>query len=542
MFQLQNVRRNDDSETTDVKVITKNDSMVRNPKYTNPMSGVELLELRETLNRFRLTGPMSNAVLLKALKPTSHFDGNWLGNLFDDDPKFQQAHEEQNRLLKQLQEATSPSELPPHIILGLNIVDPRTNRPAKREKAVSGGKTFNDGDYLEVPVAAAVSGIWSKKLRDGVTTNMMPSGELCKLRNAKQLVPGVASSFEQTLQPVPLLLIQRPGSGQRSGFASGWDVVIPAGYGLSVWLSLIRCGAKSGGWREAESVASEMNVELFAPDTVSGWKESDRQVKLKRDEYFRKPPNKRTNFVKMGIASPFSCPYSQLVAEWNGTGQFHVLRDRAMLHAIEKNSNLMDLKVPADALIPINVRIESRGVPGDFGIVCLPSKRDIKNFLVQRHQRDHRPVHVEPAAKDDAEMERKLLRADHKKLLTRLRNRRVRTKRKLQATANSFVKIQKSSAEKTIQEHYERMCELWLPKKPATVRHQCSRQVFGYLSSSRFNLSEGKVSGVGHVTKDGLASLLEVFKKFKGLKPFVLTRATNSRSYQPAAISVRIYD
>lgn len=548
LFQLKNINRTD-SDEVDVKIATRNDLLKRNPRYVNEASKIEIVELKDTLNRFRLTGPFTNAVLLKALKPTTTYEKSWLGRLCTDDLKQLQAHAEQEKIWKKLENVASPSEIPPHIILGLNIVDPRSNRPAKREKSTTQFKAYNYGDYIDVPSVAAHSAIWEKTLRDEVTRNMMTTGELCELRNKNQLVPGVASSFEKDLQPVPILLIQRPGSQsptlKRLGFGSGWDVIVPAGYGMSVWLSLIRCGAKSGGWRETETVTDEMGQELFSPDTVSGVKENSRQLKLNRDEYFRRPPNKRTNFKKMGIASPFGCPFSQLVKEWNGCENVHVLRNRSTLEAIDNalrgKANFKSLQIPSDALIPINLTMESRGTPGDFGIICLPSKRDIKTSIAQKYQKDRGPITAEPLIKDDNEKERKATRHDHKKLLKRLRNRRVRAKRKLQATANHYVKIQKSSAEKVIEEQYEKMCEMWLPKNPPTIRHQCSRQVFGYLSKSRFAFSEGKICGVGYVTCDGLAKLLEVFQKFKGLRPFVLSRATNSHCYHSAAVNVRMH-
>lgn len=545
LFRLQNCNRNGNSN--DPKDVTRNDSLLRNPRYVNNETNVDLVELKDTLNRFRLTGPFSNAVLLKALKIATHFESNWLGELFED-VKYQKVHVQQESIFNQLKNSCSPAELPPHAIVGLNIVDPRTNRPAKREKAVNEVTSFKNGDYIEVKPSTAISGIWDKELRDAVTKNMMTTGELCKLRSDNQLVPGIASSFEKDLQPVPILLIQRPGSQtpeqKRLGFGSGWDLIVPAGYGMSVWLSMIRCGAKSGGWRETETITSEMGLDLFLPDTVSSAKESQRQLRLKRDEYFRKPPNKRTNFRKMGITSPFSCPFSQLVEEWKGSGEFFVLRSREKLEKLNNvlrgKIQLKDLNIESNALIPLEITLETRGTPNDFGLICIPIKRDIRNSLAQKQQRDRGTIHIEPLLKDDAEKERKMMRGDHKKLLKRLRNRRVRAKRKLQATANFHVKIQKSSAEKVIEDQFEKMCELWLPKKPSTVRNQCSRTVFGYLSQSRFTFSEGKVCGLGYVTRDGLAELLNVFQKHKGLKPFLLTRATNSQCYHKAAFNVRM--
>lgn len=549
LFHLKNLIRGDD-KLEDVKATTRNDSMMRNPKYSNLKSGVEISELKDTLNRYRLTGPLSNAVLVKALKPSSYYDDNWLGKLFLDDSNHQKVHESQRKFWNELKEVSSPSQLPPRTILGLNIVDPRTNRPLVRQKAVDEHRTLNNKSsfYPDPPTKVAHSFIWDKDLRDKITKSMLTTGELCKLKNKNQLVPGTPSLFENKLQPLPILLLQRPGCQspeyKRLGFGSGWDVIVPAGYGLSVWLSLIRCGAKSGGWRDTETLASEMGVELFAPDTVSGIKENSRQLKFRREDYFRKPPNKRTNFTKMGITSPFSCYFSQLVKEWCDSEEFHVLRNKTTLQDIKQvlkgKLAFNDVKFPNNAIIPIFLTMDTRGTPGDFGIICLPSKRDIKNSLAKKYRNDLGPIHIEPLIKDDLEKERKLVRTNHKKLLKRLRNRRVRAKRRLQEKSKFHVKIQKSTAEKFIEEQYEQMCEMWLPKKPTTIRNQCSRQVIGYLTNSRFTFSEGKISGIGYITKNGLNSLLNVFHKFKGLNPFFLTRATNSKCFYLARFDVRI--
>jgi ribonuclease P/MRP protein subunit POP1 len=75
------------------------------------------------------------------------------------------------------------------------------------------------------------------------------------------------------------------------------------------------------------------------------------------------------------------------------------------------------------------------------------------------------------------------------------------------------------------------MCDLWLPSKTASIRHQCSREVIGYISTSYFRYTDGKVCATGYLTCQGLRALMDVFRKFKNLKPFALTRATNSKNY-----------
>lgn len=543
LFELQNV--NASSPQSDVNLITKNDTSVRNPKYHNLSQDVTLIELRNTLNRFRMTGPFSNAVLSKAFQPTEHYHTSWIGDLFKENIKYKDSHEIQLELWKQLKSTRTPSEIPPNSIINLNIIDPRTNRPAKRIIMKNEDTTPSiDDDYLEISSTTSFSPIWLKEYRDKITKDMMSTGDLCKLRNKQQLVPGIASSFEKDLQPIPILILQRPGLlRDRISFGSGFDLIIPAGYGMSTWLSLVRCGAKSGGWREIETISSEMSEEVFLPDTLACQKEDLRILKLRRDEYFNKPPNKRVNYRKMGITSPFICPWKQLVKEWNGIEDFHVIRNRENLENI---NNILLGKTPLEKLdclnnflIPISLEMDSKGVPSKNGIICIPSKRDIKSFLMKKSIRDRGPVHFEPITKDVDENTRKNMQIDHKKLLRRLRNRRVRRKRKLQENSSFPIKIQKSSTEKIVEEHYERICDLWLPKKPVTIRYQCSRQVIGYVTVSRFVFSSGKVCSLGYLTKQGFVELIRMFQKFKGLSPFVLTRANESKCYNVTSLKIK---
>lgn len=541
LFEMRNEKF---EKQIDIKFMTRSDASIRNPKYVNETTRVSLMELRSTLNRFRLTGPFSNAVLLKALKPTESHAMSWLSELFETNLKFRDSHTKQLDLWNQFKSTKSPSEIPPNSIMNVNVIDPRTNRPPRRVISKNDDSARHDeNEILDIHSTVSHSPIWSKDLRDRITKEMLSTGELCKLRNKQQLVPGIASSFESDLQPIPILVVQRPGlTINRLGFGSGFDLIVPSGYGLSVWLSLIRCGAKSGGWRETETISSEMSKEVFLPDTIAGRKEESRKSKIKREEYFRKPTNKRTNYKKMSIVSPFSCPWKQLISEWGGKDNFNVVRNRPKLDEFQKVLNLKaclnDVDVPESALIPVNMIMNGRGVTTENGIICLPSKRDIKTFLLKKSQRDKGPVHFEPDCKDDDENTRKMMRLNHKKLLKRLRNRRVRMKKKLQAISEYRVKIPKSSTEKLINEQYEKICELWLPKQPVTVRQQCSRQVIGYVTSSRFNFTEGKVCSLGYLAGNGFEELIKTFNKFKSVQPFVLTRASNSKCYSVTNMSI----
>lgn len=517
--------------------LENNSTLSRNKKYEN--GDITLIELKDTLNRFRLSGSRSNFVLSKAFKVVDELQENWLEKLFNESQVYKEAHKKQKEIWKNLKNS---SEFPIHCVLGLNIEDPRVNRSLTYDRNPQ--NNFHQNDLVET---SPISGIWNKELRDNLIKSMMTNSELCKLRNQKQLVPTIASNLEKHLQPIPVLLIHQPGN-ERTSLGGGWDVIVPAGYGLSVWLNLIKFGAKSSGWKEYEMSMSEMGKSIFHPDSIIGRKEAIRNASISKEIYFLKPPNRRTNFRKISIASPFYCPFDQLIKEWNGNGDFYLVRNLTKLKEIDnvlKNSpkifsNFEKLNLESNSLLPVKIHMISRGSPENNSIICLPNKKDIKFWMNTRNKHSKSPIISEKIINDPYENERKISKFNHKKELKRLRNRRVREKRKAQNYAEKFVKIAKANNEKLIREQFEKMCELWVPSKPTTIRYQCSREVFGYVTDSRFTLNVGKVSGIGFIASDGLIKLSQIFQKVKNIKPFVLIRSPHNTSYHVASISINI--
>jgi ribonuclease P/MRP protein subunit POP1 len=517
-----------------LRFITRNSSFVRCPTYTNPKNSVTITEFKDTLNRFRLTGPLANVTIKKAFKICENSQETWLESWMETGEN-QVAYKNQKEFFEGL--TGYPSEYPPHMVLALNILDPRVNRPKNRTKAEF---TENTSSCLEIPENSNKSAIWDRKARDQLLENLMPTQKLCELRYENSLVPGEPCSLENALQPVPVLLVQRPGN---TTVGCGWDVITPAGYGMSVWLSLIYCGAKSGGWREIELMENEAGRDLFLPDTIAFEKENKRLEDLNRKKYFQKPPNKRQNYQKLGIASPFSIPFQQLNQEWSQDDKkFYVLRNRLLLSnlqsALQGKFDLQNIKVPSNSLIPISIQ-SIRGNPGNNALICLPTKRDLKNFHIKKYHREKTPILTEPLKKDENETQRKSLRVNHKNLLKRLRNRRVRLKRKLQKTSKYNVKVPKSENEKIVEEQYKKMCELWVPNNPKTIRNQCSRETIGYLTNSRFTFSKSSVCGIGYITANAFLQLINFFNKYKSKEVFLLVRAINSQHYLTAHLNIR---
>lgn len=127
------------------------------------------------------------------------------------------------------------------------------------------------------------------------------------------------------------------------GYCSGWDLIVPLGWGQPTWLALIMRGARAGGLREAESNIFEAGRPAFLkPDTQSGITEDNRVSQLYKDRYFSLPPNKRVNYNKLSIVSPFKFKWNVLLKDWNclhnDAERFYVLRNKKLLQTIQVSS------------------------------------------------------------------------------------------------------------------------------------------------------------------------------------------------------------
>lgn len=381
--------------------------------------------------------------------------------------------------------------------------------------------------------------IWNSSLRSTITKEFISNHVLNEKRSQTLLVPGEQCMFEKNLQPIPVLLIQRPGSQdnqlKRLGYSSGWDVLVPSGYGLSLWLSLIMWGCRPGGIRETLMVNKEFGSATFLPDTISGKQELSETTESLKQKYFLLPPNKRCNYSKFSISSPFNPALDQLVKEWSRADNFYILREIQLLRQLATKTDLPAeiIQNHKNSLIQVSLQMKTRGNPKDLAIICIPTKEDLKKHFKAIHSND--PVYTEPLRADPFEEERKTLKSNHNKLLKRLRNQRVREKRMKQRTSCERVKISPSKTSPIIKEQFDKMCDLWVPRSPPSIRNQCSREVFGYVTQSSFCLSEGRVTAVGYVTPQGLGKLMS---NKRNPEMLVLVRGNHTRHYRFAKFKV----
>lgn len=99
-------------------------------------------------------------------------------------------------------------------------------------------------------------------------------------------------------------------------------------------------GARSGGLRETNSINFEAGqLETFLPDTNAGVEDETNLTRKYTESFFKKPPNKRTNYNKFRIVSPFECNWKLLIREWvdKPIEKYSVLRNGLVLKSIQVN-------------------------------------------------------------------------------------------------------------------------------------------------------------------------------------------------------------
>ncbi|KAK3913842.1 Ribonucleases P/MRP protein subunit POP1 [Frankliniella fusca] len=627
--KIENV---EEKSVEEQKLATKNVPFERTPKFASNCNRIQMALLKDTLNRFRLTGPLSQGVLKEALQLVSQTNDNPYNfsdtglasiarveenpissevTLLDTDPHGREVH---HGFWLSNQGLPSPGEFPPKLILSLTVKDPRLQIPDKRTKAAPTAYETRCAESPYLPPTPYVSPIWSPKIRDTVTKSKLSTSELNALRS-KLLVPGLLRTAENkdretdsrcrleasVASKIPIMLVQRPGSQdpstKRLGFGCGWDVIFPAGWAMPFWMAFIFRCARPSGLREASAHELEKGLcGMFPPDSKAGVEEMLYIENDLRNKYFRLPPSKRPNFIKLGISCPFKCEWSSLIRDWlsseeesvssNNTEemapvseQYFVLRDKNILLEVNKliseiwsslqkkicadnnqeNCSTLMTKFPKFtnqnySLLSVRLEAVHKGVTDDMSIICIPSSEDIIKILTNSSKNDF----VEPPNPDKNQDLRQKLRHDHKKLLLRLRRQRVRSKRKLeqqnedsnQSTTNKQKSLRVNyPTHDLVAAHKSKMEQLWLPNTNAigSVKNACSRETAGFVTKGNFSFTEAKGCGVGYIPYLALQKLLQrwidscpqkIVSTVNSESFVVLVRSPNSYQYRLAKLFV----
>ncbi|XP_052362546.1 LOW QUALITY PROTEIN: ribonucleases P/MRP protein subunit POP1-like [Oncorhynchus keta] len=408
-------------------------------------TGIVISDLTMEMVRYRLIGPLSHSVLTETLAPATHCDAPgksrpspfWWPDHCRDDCNMS-LHQQQAGVFNMLKGVYSTAEVPAGSVLGLTVDDPRLTLPNKRSKAVSDirkAQGVNEERRRElmlkgIPEPLSQSSLWDRSVRDNVTHNKMTDQEVNRLRN-DVLVPG--SRLPTPLQGrVPVLLVQQSGKSQGTEMGSwgaGWDLLLPKAWGMAFWVPLVYRGVRIGGLRMSLKHAQNKGEPHFPhdyPDCPAGARFQEEQEAELLAKFRRRPPAKRTNYIKHGCLAPFRCPWQQLVEEWElivkeeagGGGEeavasmeqevtppqsnFTVLRNRKSLRQLsawcrptsskcqrsrnpgstpQLNRNVAASLLSAhggSSLVWIRLSLVAKGQPEQHALVCVPTTEDLQ--------------------------------------------------------------------------------------------------------------------------------------------------------------------
>ena len=289
-------------------------------------SDVTVTSLENQLIRFRLLGLKSWEIARNALAA----DGD-------------------DELLKKIWRS---AVIPAKLAIGLNVFDPRI---VSAEKKLNAETTAEENILLQDFKQIPVSNIWSSESRAKASEEKIPNHEA----DAAKSRPGAK------IQSIPIMIIQQ--HSPRLDLASGIDVVVPSGWGMSFWMAFLLGGATPAALSAMEQLNVESETLTFPrdyPDTKAGkeWAVRKRDEEVKK--YFLLPPAKRSNFAALGIKTPFHANWDEISGEMN-KGPFPCV-------ARKRDLNSLSLE---GVFLPVWFEMLS-GVASWLDLIALPSEED----------------------------------------------------------------------------------------------------------------------------------------------------------------------
>ncbi|RXW24492.1 hypothetical protein EST38_g1333 [Candolleomyces aberdarensis] len=252
---------------------------------------LEICDLKDQINVFEIMGPQASQVIRGALSAVPG----------DSRPEFRQ-------FWSSLAEVQTSGSVPRNMVIGFKVLDPRLRFPPKLAKPKPTNQRRND---VFPSVALAKSDIWDESVRLGIAKPKYTKKELDD-RRAKNLIPGTPLNPQRQDDRVPVILIQRSLEAARKNGGHpihGWTLIIPSGWGMAFWNSLVFTGTRVAGQRERQTQAYEAGTAYFPrdyPSTSAYHEYSTAKEEELRDTWERKPPAKRVNYEKLNVQDPFA--------------------------------------------------------------------------------------------------------------------------------------------------------------------------------------------------------------------------------------------
>ncbi|KAM9806947.1 ribonucleases P/MRP protein subunit POP1 [Syngnathus typhle] len=575
--------------------------------WKSSSTGILINDLTMEIVRYRLIGPQSHSVLTDALEAATDCDeiGKsqssclWWPDHCKDESKVK-LHEQQTDVFHTLKGIYSTAELPPGTVLGLTVDDPRLNIPAKAVKALPCVKEAQEVDDEKrkelslrgVPEHCCQSFLWEQSVRNNVTENKISEQDLNRMRS-EVLVPGSRLRPVPPQGRVPILLVHQPGKQlghEMNSWGAGWDLFLPKGWGMAFWIPLVYRGVCIGGLKMSLTHSQNKGVPHFPhdyPDCPAGARFQEEQESELLEKFKRRPPAKRTNYIKHGCLAPFCCPWQQLAEEWDVIGSdgeerkgdimakmssqsdaaikceitshqedhvmtaqthFTVLRNRKSLKLLSswciptsskgqrshrvREMPLLDCSAKTSflashgmRLVWVRLSLLLKGKPELHAMVCVPTADDLK--LLNKGPSSSGPQ--EPPHRD--------------RLKSTIKHGKKGTKKKPDKTKSQNTPSTSEQKPTTV-EDLQLACPasdfvlgVWPNPLPSVTSH-CSRVTLGWVTQADFSLSAGCGEALGFVSVTGLVhTLISQPVEHRGM---VLLRNPMSLQYRFAKINIEV--
>uniref|UniRef100_A0A3P9LKX5 POP1 homolog, ribonuclease P/MRP subunit n=1 Tax=Oryzias latipes TaxID=8090 RepID=A0A3P9LKX5_ORYLA len=576
--------------------------------WKSSSSGIIINDLTMEMVRYRLVGPQSHSVLTETLEAATDCDASslWWPQHCRDEKKMN-LHQQQAEVFKTLKGIYSSGEVPPGTVLGLTVDDPRLTLPAKKVKAMPNEEKRRQLMLRGVPQLCSQSCLWEQSVRDNVTENKISEQELNRMRS-ELLVPGSRLSPTPLQGRIPILLVHQPGKqvgNDMSSWGAGWDLLLPKGWGMAFWVPLVIFVPFSkfriAGLHMSLKRSQNQGAPHFPhdyPDCPAGVRFQEEQEAELLDKFKRRPPAKRTNYIKHGCLAPFRCPWQQLVEEWElltrqrGDGQARSttkLKEEEMTpqpdHAGTKPQTLIEVRVLA---VPVMLQTDlshsdhvlicshrkslrllsawcrlptSRGQRPGCGGGAPPLQQSTADAFLASHRMSVAWVRLSLLSKGKPELHA-MVCAPTLEDLKLLGKRdagtcpqeppqepphrddfKSKTKRRKKGSKKGAGPLQSSdypgteASEPSVDAEPDLVLGVWPDPLPSITSH-CSRVTLGWVTEGDFSLSAGCGEALGFVSVGGLLNtLLSQPEEHRGK---VLLRNPSSLHYRFAQINIEV--
>ncbi|XP_042279648.1 ribonucleases P/MRP protein subunit POP1 [Thunnus maccoyii] len=578
-------------------------------------TGIVINDLTMEIVRYRLIGPQSHSVLAETLEAATDCDemnksqpsSLWWPEHCKDESKMI-LHQQQADVFNILKGIYSTGELPPGTVLGLTVDDPRLTLPTKKVKALPCVKQAQEVDEEKrrelmlrgVPEHCCQSFLWEQSVRNNVTDNKISEQELNRMRS-EVLVPGSRLNPTPLQGRVPVLLVHQPGKQvghEMSSWGAGWDLLLPKGWGMAFWVPLVYRGVRIGGLNMSLKHSQNKGAPHFPhdyPDCPAGVCFQGEQEAELLDKFKRRPPAKRTNYIKHGSLAPFCCPWQQLAEEWElivreggeerkgdsrtqstteadaamevtshqdvtvtkPPSRFTVLRNRKSVKLLSgwckpstskgqrpcrvgevpplnRSAKMSFLASHEMTVVWVRLTLLSKGKPELHAIVCVPTAEDLK--LLNKEPGSSGPQ--EPPHRDHFKSRIKRCKKGSKKPVASSQSSDKTEGKGLDPPSASDPNPTTSEETKSCSSpSSDLVFGLWPDPLPSVSSH-CSRVTLGWVTQGDFSLSAGCGEALGLVSVAGLLNtLLNQPMEHRGT---VLLRNPTSLQYRFAKINIEV--